>query len=248
MRRRARVGRRAQRLLGWTTSILMVALSVFLLWATLRGRPQDLPWTPLDPGEQPGLFTGRKLAALADMPDRCRALLASAGVRFERIADLKEGPHCGYADAVRLTPGGARRLMLAPSGPTLACPVAAALAMWEWDVVQPAARKYLGASVASIEHYGSYQCRRIARSRFWSEHSNANALDVSAFRLSDGRRLTIAKDWRGNGPEATFLHRVRSGACQVFATVLSPDYNYDHRDHLHLDQAARGAWGWRACR
>ena len=42
----------------------------------------------------------------------------------------------------------------------------------------------------------------------------------------------------------THVSRLR----RLFATVLSPDYNAAHRDHLHLDQAARGAWGWRACR
>jgi hypothetical protein len=41
---------------------------------------------------------------------------------------------------------------------------------------------------------------------------------------------------------------VRDGACDLFATVLSPDYNAAHRDHFHLDQAARGASGWRGCR
>jgi hypothetical protein len=41
---------------------------------------------------------------------------------------------------------------------------------------------------------------------------------------------------------------VRDGACRLFATTLSPDYNAAHADHLHLDQANRGAGGWRACR
>ena len=40
----------------------------------------------------------------------------------------------------------------------------------------------------------------------------------------------------------------RDGACRVFSTVLSPDYNAAHRDHLHLDTANRGPSGWRACR
>lgn len=228
--------------------VLLTGVALLLLWAVTRARPQDLPWTPLDLAEPPGLFTGRKLAALNDDKPRCRALLARAGVRFERIADRHDGPACGHTGALRLTPGGARRITLSPTGPTLSCPVAAALAMWEWSVVQPAAQHYLGASVLRIEHYGSYNCRRIAGRASWSEHATANALDVAAFRLTDGRRLTVLGDWKGDGPEATFLRTVRTGACPLFATVLSPDYNAAHRDHLHLDQAARGAWGWRACR
>ncbi len=54
---------------------------------------------------------------------------------------------------------------------------------------------------------------------------------------------------RGKKRQALFaLREVRDGACDLFATVLSPDYNAAHRDHLHLDQAERGEMGWRACR
>ena len=65
---------------------------------------------------------------------------------------------------------------------------------------------------------------------------------------SDGARISVAADWRDGGAKGRFLREVRDGACRLFATVLSPDYNRAHRDHLHLDQAERGAWGWRACR
>jgi hypothetical protein len=60
--------------------------------------------------------------------------------------------------------------------------------------------------------------------------------------------VTVVGDWKGEGERAAFLREVRDGACDLFATVLSPDYNAAHRDHLHLDQARRGAMGWRACR
>jgi len=66
--------------------------------------------------------------------------------------------------------------------------------------------------------------------------------------LSDGRRISVVGDWQGDDAKARFLRQVRDGACDLFATTLSPDYNAAHRDHLHLDQAARGAMGWRACR
>jgi len=117
-------------------------------------------------------------------------------------------------------------------------------------VVQPAAARHLGTSIARIDHFGSYSCRRLyGRSQGdWSEHATANALDVAGFRFADGRRMTIIDDWNGSPDEQAFLREVRDGACRLFATVLSPDYNAAHRDHLHLDQAARGEMGWRACR
>jgi len=67
-------------------------------------------------------------------------------------------------------------------------------------------------------------------------------------KFAGGGRLSVAGDWPDPGPKGRFLREVRDGACRLFSTVLSPDYNEAHRDHLHLDQAARGAWGWRACR
>ena len=82
----------------------------------------------------------------------------------------------------------------------------------------------------------------------WSEHATANALDVSGFVLADGRRISVLRDWFGGDEKALFLKRVRDGACELFSTTLSPDYNAAHADHLHLDLADRGAMGWRACR
>lgn len=222
----------------------------FALYAVLRNRPQDLPWTRLDLGQPVGAFTGRKLAGLTGDLAKCHALLRSAGVRFDALAPVRRGESCGYADGVRLAPGGARRIGFSPATPGTSCAVAAALAMWEWNVVQPAAQKHLGAQVTRIEHFGSYSCRRMyGRSEGgWSEHATADAIDVAGFTLSDGSRVRVLGDWEGSGAKAAFLREVRDGACKLFSTTLSPDYNAAHRDHLHLDQAERGKMGWRACR
>ena len=165
-------------------------------------------------------------------------------MRYRALPRLDAGA-CGYDDGVALGPGGTLAIRLSPAAPPLACPVAAALAMWEWDVVQPAARSLLGSAVVRVDHYGSYSCRRIAGREGWSEHAHADAIDVAGFVLADGRRITVARDWRRSSAQARFLHTVRDGACRLFATTLSPDYNAAHADHLHLDQAARP---WRTCR
>ena len=240
--------RAVRRTIGWLVALVVIATLALMLWAGLRGRPQDLPWAPLDLGQPVGLFTGRALTALTEDFPQCRALLDRAGVRYTVLPPRKGDGQCGYADGVRLT-GGARKIAFAPAGLGVACPVAAALAMWEWNIVQPAAERHFGARVATIDHFGSYSCRRIAGSHSsnWSEHSTADAVDIAGFRLTDGTRITVARDWKGDDPKAAFLRDVRDGACQLFATTLSPDYNAAHRDHLHLDQADRAA-GWRACR
>jgi len=241
---------------GLRRVILAILIGTLLLGAVLlgvamlRNRPQDLPWTRLDLGEPIGMFTGRKLAGLTDDYALCRALLRGAGVRYAMLAPVQGGERCGYADAVRLSEGGARRIDFAPSNLGVSCPVAAALAMWEWNVVQPAAQRHFGARVTRIDHLGSYSCRRIyGRSAGdWSEHATADAVDIAGFRLSNGERVSVLADWEKGDAKAAFLHEVRTGGCKLFSTVLSPDYNAAHRDHLHLDQAERGEMGWRACR
>ena len=242
--------RALRRTIGWLFVLALLGTGAFLLWALARGRPQDLPWTPLDLGAPIGMFTGRKLTALTENFPQCRAQLDAAGVRYTVLPPRQGEGRCGYADGVRLTEGGARRIGFRPAGLGVACPVAAALAMWEWDVVQPAAQRHFGHRVTTIDHFGSYACRRIygRDAGTWSEHSTADAVDIAGFRLDDGRRITVIGDWQGDGAKAAFLREVRDGACKLFATTLSPDYNAAHRDHLHLDQANRGNMGWRACR
>lgn len=240
------------RWLRWLKILLLLGLLAFLgllAWGYARNHPEDLPWTQLDLTRPPGAFTGRKLAALAGEGEKCRGLLERAGVPFTALPPRESG-QCGYDDAVRLRAGGALTLDWRPAGLGTSCPVAAGLALWEWHVVQPAALEHFGARVAAVEHFGSYSCRRIyGRSEgAWSEHATANAVDIAGFRLEDGRRVSVVRDWDAAGAKAAFLRDVRDGACDLFATVLSPDYNAAHRDHLHFDQAARGRMGWRGCR
>jgi hypothetical protein len=227
-----------------------IALAVFLaLFAALRGRPQDLPWTPLDLGQPVGMFTGGKLAGLRQDFPKCRALLDKAGVSYTQMPSVSAG-RCGYTDGVRFAPGGSRRTDYWPTTTGTSCPVAAALSVWEWTVVQPAARRYFGQRVASIHHLGSYNCRNIygRATGPLSEHATANAIDIAGFTLEDGTKITVLHDWADNGDRGTFLRSVRNGACRLFSTTLSPDYNAAHHDHLHLDEAQRGALSLRTCR
>jgi hypothetical protein len=241
------------RLLSLLRTLFLLGLVTFaalLLWGYGRNHPEDLPWTRLDLAEPVGAFTGRKLTALGGEPNQCRALLDRAGIRFEALPARAAGEQCGYDDAVRFRRGGTLGIAYLPRDLGASCPVAAALALWEWHVVQPAAVEHFGVKVASIDHFGSYSCRRVygRNEGAWSEHSTANAVDIAGFRLDDGTRVSVLRDWNGDNSRAAFLREVRNGACDLFATVLSPDYNAAHRDHLHLDQAERGAMGWRGCR
>ena len=167
----------------------------------------------------------------------CRAVLERSDVAFTALAPTGEGP-CARPDRTRLGD-----YPLAPDTPPVTCPVAAALEIWRRDSVSPAARRIMGSELKRIEHLGAFSCRRMygGSDGPWSEHATANAIDIAAFVLADGRRISVLKDWNGAGPEARFLRAVREGACGSFATVLSPDYNAAHADHFHLDQDDRWA-------
>ena len=217
----------------------------------MREHPERFPWTELSLSDPVGPFTGIKLAALTDEPARCRALMAASGFAEQPYRQ----PHgvsdqCRIPDAMRIRPEGRQSIDFSPSGLVTACPVAAALALWEREVIQPAARRHFDSRVVRIDHAGSYSCRRLyGRSEGrYSEHATADAIDILAFRLANGRRITVLRDWRGEPAEMAFMREVRDGACDLFSTVLSPDYNSAHADHFHLGQATRGARGWRLCR
>src|SRR3546814_9638160 len=86
--------------------------------------------------------------------------LFRSGVTFNALPPRRMERQCGYDDAVRLT-GGAVEIAYRPAGLGTSCPVAAALVLWEWHVVQPAALEHFGEKVVAIEHFGSFSCRRI---------------------------------------------------------------------------------------
>ena len=247
-RRRLRIG-------GWIVLILLLAAAWFG-WREyqrmVREHPERFPWTDLDLADPVGPFTGRKLADLTGDTRRCMTLLAKSQLAETAAPTLGSAePHCRVEDGVSIVPENSRSIGYAPAGLVTSCPVAAALALWEREVVQPAALRRFGSRVARLDHFGSFSCRRIygRDSGAYSEHSTADAIDVAGFRLANGMRISVAGDWGGGGGEkAAFLREVRDGACDLFSTVLSPDYNAAHADHLHLDQAARGAMGWRGCR
>lgn len=201
----------------------------------LHDHPQHNPWAPLELAHPPGWASGMKLAALRDDPNACRAVLRRGEVAFTALPPQGEG-QCRRDDRTSLT-GSA----IAPAAPQMTCPVAAGVELWLRHSVRPAAEELLGSPLARIEHIGTYNCRRIGGGAdgAWSEHATGNAIDIAAFVLTDGRRISVLDDWNGSAAEQEFLRRIQKGACQSFATVLSPDYNAAHADHFHLDQADR---------
>src|SRR3954452_24178424 len=126
---------------------------------------------------------------------------------------------------------------------TLACPIVSELDRWLSDTVQPSAMRWFGARVAEIKQISAYSCRGMNGNSHAhiSEHAFGNALDIAAFVLADGRRISVKDGWRGMPEEQGFLRDVQSGACVHFTTVLAPASNVYHYDHIHVDLMRRAS-------
>ena len=258
-----------RRTFAWTALILLVGV-LASGYGFFTGRlvvPDRFnPWTPLDVMAAPNFLTDYKLSRARGTPAGCMAALVQTGMAYDLLPDRVTGPGCGFTNAVRLRAAGVR---IGPALP-LSCPMALSFFMWERHALQPAAKRHFGQRVVAVEHLGSYACRNINRgegsppdgaqapNELRSRHATADALDIAAFTLEDGRRITVRKDWM-NGqaaalhtpvmqgtpgkPQAQMLADAHEGACRFFPGVLGPDYNAVHRDHFHLETG-----GYRMCR
>ncbi len=168
---------------------------------------------------------------------QCLAQLSASGAEYSPLPNAFDAPGCTRVDTVSLggLQGDVTRFAIGNLGP-VTCETASTFAGWARYGVDRAARVHLGSTLARIETYGSYSCRNVAGSNRRSAHARAEAIDVAAFVLADGRRISVDGDWTGGSPaEREFLRVVRTSACKRFGTVLSPDYNAAHADHLHLE-------------
>ncbi|PWQ95115.1 extensin family protein [Leucothrix pacifica] len=199
--------------------------------------PLPRAWNPTKPlliSDYATAITPFKLTGAVAQKSSCLTALGTGSVRFTALSDLEVSDNCGIENRVKLSRVGSAAL----SPVETSCPVTLRTAMWEQYSLQPAAKAHLGAGIKEILHYSSYNCRRIrGSSNRWSTHASGEAIDVAGFVLTDGRTITLLKDW---DKEPDFFNAIKQGACQWFKTVLGPDYNRLHRDHFHLQSVGRG--------
>jgi hypothetical protein len=216
-----------------------VAVSIWRGWLPVADRWN--PWAPLNVQDEPNLITPFKLWRLQEDPALCEAALHTSTLRYTHQADSAADAKCPLTNTLRIQGGD----VALSSSFLSSCRLAVAYALFDIHQLQPAAQAVFGQKVARVDHLGSFACRNIynrSEGRL-SQHATANALDIAGFRLADGRRISVLKDWKDDGDDGRFLRLVRDGACQHFNTVLSPDYNAAHRNHFHLDMGR-----WRVCR
>ncbi len=176
----------------------------------------------------------------------CLNDLKSKSVRFAALPNQSFAGGCRTIDTIKLMDFGTPTTNLG----AMTCPLAANFTAWAQHAVRPAAKQYLGSDVVRIETMGTYSCRNIngGRSDKLSQHAFGNAIDISAFVLRDGRRVSVLNGWRGAKSEQEFLRRLHQSACKRFGTVLGPDYNSAHANHFHFDMAQSMKDGSAYCR
>lgn len=176
----------------------------------------------------------------------CISDLKAKSVKFSALPNQSFGGGCRTIDTIKLMDFGTPTTNLG----AMTCPLAANFTAWAKHAVNPAARQFLGSDVVRIETMGTYSCRNVngGRSGKLSEHAFGNAVDISAFVLKDGRRVSVLSGWRGEKSEQQFLRRLHQSACKRFGTVLGPDYNNAHANHFHFDMAKSMKDGSAYCR
>ncbi|RTM31652.1 extensin family protein [Enterobacter bugandensis] len=221
-------------------------LTIFILGAIATAGYRWLPsyynpFTPLNLDDPPGRITQYKLRRLT--PEACASLLAQANqkklIRTQAVAD--SGGECPLNNVVRVRDFGPVSL----NGSFLAsCPLALSSALFVSQQARPLTKRFTGSELTRIEHLSSFACRNIyhrpdARR---SEHATAEALDIAAFRLANGERVTVLNGWKSARTQP-WLKALLAASCGYYGNGLGPEYNAAHASHFHL-----GMRGFGLCR
>jgi len=167
----------------------------------------------------------------------CLVDLSTLGAKVQPLPDRSWPNGCSAERSVKLVAIGIPVTNLG----AVRCGMARAFVRWMQESVQQAAQARLGTMVTKIESFGSFACRPVnnVEGARMSEHGRANAIDIAAFDLADGRRVSVKGDWNGpDEPARAFLHDLHRAACRRFGVVLGPDANAYHQDHFHFDMGS----------
>ena len=191
--------------------------------------PAEAPAEAAKPGEP---------SAPSPQPSACRLALTDTIAIAPSIPDIHGAGGCGGEDLVRLEAivlPDKRQVSVKPAA-ILRCAMASALADWIRTDIAPLAAG-LGSAISDLDNFDSFECRgrnRVVGARL-SEHGRANALDVRAFKLANGRSISLTDRTVPRELRETVLH----SACARFPTVLGPGSDWYHEDHIHLDLMER---------
>jgi hypothetical protein len=132
--------------------------------------------------------------------EECMHLLQSIAADAELLAPIT-GDNCGSPAPVRLKSFGSGPKVVFDPPVEINCRMMAALYRWNKTALQPAARNTVESPVVRIVGGSGYSCRNVYNlpDGKRSQHAFANAIDIAAFELKDGRSVTVLEGW---GPTA----------------------------------------------
>jgi hypothetical protein len=171
----------------------------------------------------------------------CPAVL-NGEVTASALPPIEEN-QCGLQSPLSLEAVMANGRSIPLNAPVITdCGMATAMPGWVADV-----DRWLMATedtrIETVNVGTNYACRNVnnAKSGNLSFHAFGDALDVIGFTLEDGRTISVETAWPGTSEQGSRIIRfAHDAACTHFTTVLGPEANELHRDHLHLDLGCHG--------
>jgi hypothetical protein len=116
--------------------------------------------------------------------------------------------------------------------------------------------------IVEVVHYSVYRppSSRWPSGKIASRHPGALAIDAATFVKKDGQTLAVQRDFHGRigaptcgatgatpRPATAEAKELRQIVCdaadaRIFNVELTPDFNWAHRNHLHLEVTAGARW------
>jgi len=238
-----------------------VAAAVVLALTLLatHARAMDDSVQPPSPNADPKGSAANAPAVRYAQLDRgtCEAELRRRGIGFARVDAAK-----GVLAPVRLTGalhGVAYRTELPPKvRPTSPYEIYDCRLVLALDDFSAILAKH---DVREVIHYSAYRPPGLKwpSGKIGSRHDGGLAIDVGKLVKKDGSLLHIEKDFHGRigsttcgpntgpdpaTPEAVELRKIVCEAtdARLFNVALTPDYNWEHRNHFHLEVTANAKW------
>jgi hypothetical protein len=208
---------------------------------------------PRGPGDDE--WPARRYAGLDR--DGCEAQLTQRGIAFVRVDEAR-----GVLAPVRLS--GPMHGVSFHSGVP-----AAQRASSLWEIVDcrlalaldDFASQLSTHDVVDVLHFSIYRPPSASwpADKIASRHLGALAIDAASFTKRDGTKLDVERDFHGRigavtcgdnaspspaTDEALELRQIFCDAAdaKLFNVALTPDYNWAHRNHFHLEVAAGAKW------
>lgn len=199
--------------------------------------------------ERDGTPTASRYAGL----DRssCEAELRKRHIAFERVGEARgvvaplrlKGPLSGVTFRSNLPPSQSR------TSPYDIYDCRLVLALDDFAGVLA---KHGVVEVTHLSVYRPVSSRVPLKGGTGRRHGGALAIDAALFKMNDGRTLSVERDFHGRigarpCPAPANASELRRIACEanearLFNVLLTPDFNWAHRNHFHLEVTAGVRW------